>query len=100
MFEFKLAVNRDYAQNAVTRDSECNGQMTLTFGLLVIPEFLRPIHRNRITGIEIVSQLLVSTATPMVLLLGNTSSESKITRPKGLLFPNQLRANIGLYLSQ
>jgi len=32
--------------------------------------------------------------------LGNTSSESKITRPNGLLFPYQLREKIDLYLSQ
>ena len=36
----------------------------------------------------------------MALLLGNTSYESKITRPNGLLFPYQLREKIGLYLSQ
>jgi hypothetical protein len=51
-------------------------------------------------GAEIVPQLLVSTATPMALLLGNTSSESKITRPNGLLFPYQLREKIDLYLPQ
>ena len=46
------------------------------------------------------AQLLVSTAKPMALLLANTSSESKITRPNGLLFPYQLREKIDLYLSQ
>ena len=36
----------------------------------------------------------------LLLLLGNISSESKITRPNGLLFPYQLREKIDLYLSQ
>ena len=52
------------------------------------------------TSTRIFAQLLVSTATPMALLLANTSSESKITRPNGLLFPYQLREKIDLYLSQ
>jgi hypothetical protein len=54
------------------------------------------------TGVEIVSQLLVSTATPMALvLLGNTSSEGKITRPRVCFFPPyHLREKIDLYLSQ
>lgn len=52
-------------------------------------------------GAEIVP-VLISTATLMALLqpLGNTSSESKITRPNGLLFRYQLREKIDLYLSQ
>jgi hypothetical protein len=69
----------------------------------VIREFLRPIHRKPdLPGAEIVSQLAVPSATPMalLLLLGNTSSESKIIRSNGLLFPSQLREKIDLYLSQ
>ena len=57
----------------------------------MIPEFLRPIHSSGLPGGEIVPHLLVSTATPMaLLLLGNTSSESKVIRPNNLLFPYRL----------
>jgi hypothetical protein len=50
----------------------------------VIREFLRPIHRSRLTKELRSSQLLISTATLMALLqpLGNTNSESKITRKR------------------
>ena len=48
-----------------------------------------------------VPQLLVSRTTPKAMrLFSNTSSENKITRPNGLLFPYQLREKIDLYLSQ
>ena len=67
----------------------------------VIPEFPRPNHRSRLTRVEIVPQLLVSTTTLIaLLLLGNTKLESKITRSNGPLFLYQLREKIDLYLSQ
>jgi hypothetical protein len=39
------------------------------------------VYIATVLGLEIVPQLLVSTATPMALLLSNTSLESKITGP-------------------
>jgi len=62
----------------------------------------RPISANlRLDSFAIGGQKL-STAAPMALLLlfGNTSSESKINRLNCLLFPYQLREKIDLYLSQ
>jgi hypothetical protein len=92
-----------YAFEAFPSKWSAHPYLGIASWLPVIPEFVGA-DSQKLTYHELRSslQLLVSTATPMALLLLVTpNSGSKIARPNDLLFFSyQLREKIDLYLSQ